>query len=131
MEVPGPRIESEPQLRPSCGNISSFLTHCTRLGIKQVPLRQPENCCSWILNPLRHIGNSTSGIFRPSAVLMRHNSVNKIFVLLFLSCLNFFNTMDSAPQNIRNKKKPQSAMIELSSKDEGREGSLKLKKNPC
>ena len=54
MEVPGPGIESKPQLQLSCGNARS-LTHNARPGIKPAP---PQKQCQ-ILNLLFNSGNLT------------------------------------------------------------------------
>ena len=46
MEVPGPGIESEPQvqLRPQRQQYSILLTHCIRLRIEPEPLRLDSFC---------------------------------------------------------------------------------------
>jgi len=57
MEVPGPGIESEPQLYlcHSCSNTGSF--NPLGWGLNSCLLHE-VSCCSYLLNPLHYSGNS-------------------------------------------------------------------------
>ena len=65
MEVSGPGMESKPQLLPTQQRKQGwiFLTHCTGLELN-LCLCSTLSPRSWILNPLRHCGNSYNSHFK-------------------------------------------------------------------